>query len=185
MKYTFIDEAAMSGWLPGEDIPKLIKDIKNPIGIELGTAEGFSTEYLLSTISDLTLYGIDPYVSFMDCSGVYVDYDNNGQYEKFIEMTNKFNGRYKHYRTTSDDAVSFFLDGSLDFIFIDGLHSYDQVLKDCINYYPKIKKGGLFSGHDWSIGDVLKAVTDFTKKINYTEPVLQANQDIWYWYKNE
>ena len=33
-------------------------------------------------------------------------------------------------------------DGSLDFVFIDGDHSYTGVLSDCANYYDKVRSGG-------------------------------------------
>jgi len=39
-------------------------------------------------------------------------------------------------------------DESLDFLFIDGDHRYNQISKDINNYYPKVKKGGIICGHD-------------------------------------
>lgn len=170
-------------WLPAEGLPNIIKDIKNPVGVELGTAEGYSTQYLLSTISDLTLHGIDPYRSFLDVSGVYVDYDNNGQYDRFIEMTSQFGDRYIHHLKTSDDAIADFADNSLDFIFVDGSHEYEQVLKDLRNYYSKVKIGGIFSGHDWSLEGVQKAVKEFCVEIK--QPTIErTTQDVWYWKRS-
>jgi len=82
----------------------------------------------------------------------------------------------------SDDAVEYFEDESLDFIFIDGLHTYEQVLKDCINYYPKIKKNGLFAGHDYSaIIGVKKAVDEFASSVN--KQIVHSEADAWFWYK--
>ena len=59
-----------------------------------------------------------------------------------------------------------FKDSSIDFIYIDGCHTYDAVLQDLKNYYSKIKYGGLVCGHDFSDGwpDVRQAVLDFFKK---------------------
>lgn len=184
MRYTFIDDKNMNNWLPGKDIPALIKDIKNPVGIEIGTAEGYTTKYLLSTIPNLKLYGIDPYISFQDISGVFVDYDTNGVFENFTKMTSEYKDRYFHFRKTSDEAVNYFDDETIDFVFVDGLHVYDQVLKDCQNYYSRVKKGGLFCGHDWSMNDVKKAVTEFSELINLNKSILNAEQDLWYWYKD-
>jgi predicted O-methyltransferase YrrM len=81
--------------------------------------------------------------------------------------------------TTSDEAVSQFEDNSLDFVFVDGLHTYDQILKDCENYYPKLKTGGLLIGHDYTkILDVNKAANKFAGKIGLE--IKTAKQDLWY-----
>lgn len=167
-------------WLPGEDIPNLVNHIKNPIGIEIGTAEGYTTHYLLEKIPDLTLYGIDPYEDYEDWDGKIIDHSEIG-YKNIIKSTEKYNNYY-HIRETSDNAVNSLEDDTFDFIFIDGLHTYDQVLKDCKNYYPKLKNGGIFIGHDYNmISDVKRAVDKFATEVN--KPIALANQDIWYWVK--
>ena len=167
-------------WLPGEDIPKLIGHIKNPLGIEIGTAEGFTTKYLLETVPDLTLYGIDPYLDYTDWDGNVIDNSEVG-YHMLLNSTQQ-HPNYHHIRETSDDAVNSLEDNTFDFIFIDGLHTYDQVLKDCKNYYPKLKTGGIFIGHDYNmIVGVKRAVDEFASEVN--KPVALANQDIWYWVK--
>jgi hypothetical protein len=51
---------------------------------------------------------------------------------------------------------------SLDMIFIDADHDYGAVKKDLINYYPKLKKGGIFAGHDYTENcGVVTAVDEF------------------------
>lgn len=40
-------------------------------------------------------------------------------------------------------------DGHFSFIFIDAAHEYDAVKKDLELWYPKLKSGGLFAGHDY------------------------------------
>jgi hypothetical protein len=167
-------------WLPGEDIPKLLENIEKPVGVEIGTAEGFTTESLLKTVPTLKLTGVDPYP-------IYIDWDNNQpasdkNKEKYIEKTKEYKDRWNHFYKTSDEAASEFENESLDFVFIDGLHTYEQVLKDCQNYYPKIKKGGLIIGHDFArIQDVNKAVLEFANKLGVE--VKNAKQDLWYWVK--
>lgn len=164
-------------WLPGEDIPELIKDIKNPVGVEVGTAEGITTEYLLSTVKDLKLYGVDPYPTYIDWDGNQPAAKHN--YEEYKKKTEPYMDRLTHFYKTSDEAAEEFEDESLDFVFIDGLHTYKQVLKDCENYWPKVKKGGLMIGHDFSrIQDVNKAVREFADDLN--KEILNAKQDLWY-----
>jgi hypothetical protein len=60
-------------WLPGEYIPFLISKMTNPVGIELGTYQGDTTEYLLKNVPNLKLYGIDPYQPYIDWNGGTMD----------------------------------------------------------------------------------------------------------------
>ena len=49
-------------------------------------------------------------------------------------------------------AATRFPDGSLDLVFLDADHRYDAVQRDIRLWWPKLKPGGLFLGHDY--GDV-------------------------------
>jgi hypothetical protein len=58
----------------------------------------------------------------------------------------------------SDDALLQLNSNRYDIIYIDGNHTYEQVKKDIINYYPLIKNNGFISGHDYFIDNVKNAV---------------------------
>lgn len=50
---------------------------------------------------------------------------------------------------------------SLDFVFIDGDHSYRGVRQDILNFRPKVKPGGILAGHDYrDSADVKRAVDE-------------------------
>lgn len=49
---------------------------------------------------------------------------------------------------SSDEAHKLIKDKSVDLLFIDGDHLYEQVRKDLDNYIPKVKPRGIISGHD-------------------------------------
>jgi hypothetical protein len=50
---------------------------------------------------------------------------------------------------------------SLDFIFLDAYLSYEDVKRDLNSWFKVIKKGGLFSGHDWDCPAIQRAVNEF------------------------
>lgn len=188
--YKFINEAGTAqdavvdrillhpeGWLPGEDLPSKLKGIKKPVGIEIGTDQGTTTEYLLRSIPDLTLYGVDDYTENR------TENIQNLTYQMYMDKVKNYSDRHIHIRKTSDDALNEFKDESMDFIFVDGDHRYFQVLKDCQNYYSKVKKGGIFCGHDWSLPDVNKAVVEFALSIGRVNDIKVMKQDVWYWTK--
>jgi hypothetical protein len=52
-------------------------------------------------------------------------------------------------REFSQSATRLFKDGSLDFVYLDGNHSYQATLADLTAWWPKIRNGGLMSGHDF------------------------------------
>lgn len=78
----------------------------------------------------------------------------------------------KPLRMTSVEASKLFADESLDVVFIDASHKYKDVLEDLRHWYPKVKKGGKISGHDYvpshkmSVSGVIKAVNEFFKNKN-------------------
>lgn len=166
------------------DIVTLVKEYSNPVGIEIGVDEGSSTYWFLKSVPSLTLHGIDPYAGYIDWNGNDIDQDNRNRVrDGMINKISEFSDRFTLHQKTSDSAVEDFKDGEYDFIFIDGLHEYDQVLKDCRNYYSKIKSGGVFSGHDYKvIAGVTKAVDEFAAEVGIEVKYL-PNKDVWYWIK--
>src|SRR5258708_4465964 len=52
-------------------------------------------------------------------------------------------------------------DDSLDLCFIDGDHEHPGVDLDLKHFWPKVKKGGIFCGHDYEVGNTIEgAVTE-------------------------
>ena len=51
-------------------------------------------------------------------------------------------------------------DNSLDFVFIDASHKYIDVKEDIINWLPKVRKGGILAGDDFSWSGVRRALKE-------------------------
>ena len=73
---------------------------------------------------------------------------------------------------------------SLDFVFIDADHCYESCSADIKAWYPKVRKGGVVSGHDYSgrHQGVCRAVDEFCEEHKYR--LRRLTQCIW-WVKND
>jgi predicted O-methyltransferase YrrM len=78
-------------------------------------------------------------------------------------------------RSDSVEASKDFGNGSIDCVFIDASHDYDNVKKDITAYLPKVKSGGILAGHDWSWHGVRKAVTELIPN------AVPTNEDCWFY----
>jgi len=127
----------------------LSKLTSKQIGVEVGTFQGdFSKEILENT--SLKLYMVDVWRSL---GNEYNDASNHKYYQTaYADTMNNIKGyedRAVMIRSNSRQAVELFNDESLDFVFIDANHAYDFVKEDIELWYPKVKKGGIFAGHDY------------------------------------
>lgn len=77
--------------------------------------------------------------------------ENNSVYKIFNEnmIALGFDKHIKLFNMDSDQAHIFINDNSVELLFIDAGHVYEDVKNDLINYIPKVKKGGIICGHDY------------------------------------
>lgn len=73
---------------------------------------------------------------------------------------------YTLHQMTSDNAATLYEDRSIDFLMIDGDHSYEGVKKDLQNYLPKMRPGGLIAGDDAFVSEIVQAVKDVAGHLN-------------------
>lgn len=159
----------------------ILTNKRDLIGLEIGCYEGKNAKNILDNLLIKELHGVDPYQPYIDWNGGSTCHSGDLAETIATQRLKEFSNFIAH-RKTSDDAVIDFEDEMFDFIFIDGLHTYDQVLKDCRNYYSKLKSGGIFSGHDYTLIDgVNKAVNQFAKEIG--KEIKTMDTDSWYWIK--
>ena len=118
-------------------------------GVEIGCFKGEFSKVIVSKWSG-TLYMVDPW---RPLGSEYIDSSNHKNHSEAYSETMGNIGGYEDraimVRALSEQAVDLFEDNSLDFIYIDGNHAYDFVKQDIELWYPKVKKGGLISGHDY------------------------------------
>ena len=64
------------------------------------------------------------------------------------------------HNKSSLEAVEMYDDNSLDFVFIDSSHEYEETLAELKAWYPKVKSGGIFAGHDYPCWPGVKQAVD-------------------------
>lgn len=103
-----------------------------------------------------------------------------------------FGPRVAMLATVSDQAVHMMPDGTFDFVFVDGDHSYEAVSFDLRHWWPKVAPGGIIAGHDiimpgepdggWAPG-IQKAVHEFATDYNLiVYLVIEAGGLPWSYY---
>jgi hypothetical protein len=125
---------------------------KNGFVIEVGVQEGIFSEYILQRTQPKQLVLIDcwekqPQNVYNDPANV----SNQEQIRKFKRVCRKFShlSQIKIIKNFSSLASYQFTDNSVDWIYLDANHSYAAVKEDIKNWWPKIKKGGFLTGHDY------------------------------------
>lgn len=79
-------------------------------------------------------------------------------------------------RVIADDHANVVLDFSPDMVFLDGSHIYEDIKRDISYWLPRITKGGLICGHDYTnMEDVRKAVSEIVPKAKVAK-----GTSIWY-----
>jgi predicted O-methyltransferase YrrM len=127
-----------------DTILKLIEknSLDKVYGIEIGVLNGESSSHLLSISESINLVGIDPIIpDSMESSLI-------GNEQTIKNNTEKYSHRFQFIKDFSFNVVNSFSNDSVDFIFIDGDHTYEAVKQDFELYFPKIKRNGLIYFHD-------------------------------------
>lgn len=161
----------------GQDILKFV---------EVGTAAGRNIEGLLDTLDEdypIEIWCVDPYER-------YPGYENCPCAQRKALQKNKNKAintmfkldNVKWLQMMSDEAASYFVDEALDMVYIDGNHSYEYVKEDLLLWWPKVREGGILSGHDYVNRDrfgVVDAVDEFLEE-NNLEMLDKFGQNSWF-----
>src|SRR6185437_8432052 len=146
-------------------------------GAELGVSTGRFTAYLCDRIPDLRMIAVDTWRDRPDHEGEGAETYEGRAHEKHYRLFKEFcetnfPGRVEIKREDTQTAHELVKDGSLDFVFIDADHTYDGCLADIKAWTPKVRPGGLVSGHDYPWPSVRRAVDD-------TGPSMITSDGVW------
>lgn len=145
--------------------------VTGPI-MEVGALFGGYTAQLLAHHKGI-VHAVDPWKN-QDTS-VYQDGANLMDMEDVYRKAKAAIGNHPRClmrRMMSAEAVKDYADESLAAVYLDGNHALPAIREDISIWFPKVKVGGIFGGHDFNIrydrdtnSDAQTAVMEFAEKV--------------------
>ncbi len=164
------------------NLADLFAELKFKTGAEIGTERGLFAEVICRANPNPRLYCIDAWKA-------YKGYREHVTQELLDEIYEDAKKRLTHFKCKlikafSADAVKKFADESLDFVYIDGNHTYPFVIEDITIWSKKVRPDGIVAGHDFMTPSnnrvmqfgVVQAVREFTKSQNINHWFLIGRQ---------
>ena len=145
----------------------LVNTLKPSLFVELGTHRGTSYLAFCQAIAEAKLktsaYAIDTWEGD-EHSGIY----DSTVFEDLRRIHDrKFSNFSTLIKSKFDSALCRFTDGTVDILHIDGLHTYEAVKHDFVQWLPKMSTKGIILFHDinvrerdfgvWKLWDELKS----------------------------
>jgi hypothetical protein len=138
------------------------------VGAEVGVYDGKMSRALFKLIPDLRLFMVDrwlPYTAdqIVGDPGARMPRIDRAEWDriKARALAAVTGCAAKIIQGDSANAAAMIEDGSLDFVFIDGDHSYEGCKRDILAWMPKVRPGGWLMGHDYGLrAGVTRAVTE-------------------------
>lgn len=143
--------------------------------LEIGVAFGWHAQHLKRKFPLLSYLGVDPYSSGYDHNDDFVKFvqENLGGYpqeslELLFKVVSNNLMKNKDCRLVRSTSSEFFSEcqEKFDFIFIDGNHKFEFVIKDLEGAWGQLSKTGILAGDDYLWPEVAQAVMTFSKSIN-------------------
>lgn len=141
--------------------------------VEIGVERGRNALDVLKNMSGINLTLVDPY------TGSEI---KPPQSPEILEINRVYGPKWM--LMPSLEAGMMVPDGWFDFVYIDGDHRYEEVVKDICMWLPKVRKGGILAGHDYSepsIAGVKQAVDEWFKDklVHFDDTVKDFQTDWW------
>jgi len=173
-----IDYRDVQGWCDFEALYRRIVSLHMPpngVAVELGTFAGksaiyFASEMIQHSRTDIQFYTVDSYPKAT--GDAHIDHYLKERPDPAGEARKNFSraGVSNNVIFEVADSVAFadrFADDSVDFVFFDTNHTYEQLKSELLAWIPKLKGDSYFGGHDIDRHEVAQAVTEVLGKDNF------------------
>jgi len=175
----------MRGLQAQSDLRRICEELnlKNKIMIEIGSYTGESAVVFAEFCK--MIYCIDPWLNGMllsdGTSGNEKIYMYPNVEKEFDERTKRFANIIK-LKGFDFEMVDNFANSSIDFIYIDSLHTEKETKRQLVLWLPKINTTGIIAGHDFNehFPGIVKAVREI---IGEPDKVYNDNGNSWMKYK--
>lgn len=177
-------------WL-GAVVKKQLGDVN--IAVEVGVWRGQYSSLIVGALYPGQFFGVDPYRILEDYKDEPdpVEYANQQNLDRLFERVERLYNNLPNasiLRKTGLEAAEMFEKNSIDFVYIDGDHTYDFVSKDIAAWWPKVRDGGILSGHDYTPGNprkghvygVIEAVDEFAAREGLTVQKTDEEYATWW-----
>ncbi len=174
----------IDGWMRWPETQFLYYESKkHNVIVEVGSWKGRSTTCICSGNKDAKVFAVDTWAGSSDERDLTNSLAKKEDiYQTFLNNTKQFSN-LTPIRKSSVEAAKDFEDGSVDWIFVDAGHTYLEVKEDVLTWLPKLKIGGIMSGHDFEPSvwmEVCRAVNEIfhDRKINVVDSIWWVENDL-------
>jgi len=137
-----------------------VYDINNIV--EIGSFQGESTTMFSNEFPNSKLFAVDIWDKNDDKNEVVINSNNPKDIENNFDVITKDYNNIIKIKMPSERFSEIIGDNSIDFVYIDGDHSYEGVMLDIDKWKNKVKNGGFIGGHDYVEDrvDLIRAVKE-------------------------
>lgn len=162
----------IDGWFDFEEVYRRMVHEAPPEAhfVEVGAFLGKSTSFMAVEISNSRK---DIRFDVVDTWEGSIEHQEGAEHERKAVLEGTLFDNFKRnmkpvahiitpVRAPSVEAAKRYRDASLDFVFLDAAHDYDNVKADITAWRSKVKSGGYLGGHDYQLifPGVMKAVQE-------------------------
>lgn len=158
----------IDGWFNCEPLyRRMVENAKNgSVFVEVGVWKGKSASFMgveiINSGKKIEFYAVDHFQGSPEHQDDPLVKGNTLKEECYKNLEPVM-GIVRMLPVPSLEAAAMFADNSIDFVYIDGSHEYDDLKADIIAWGPKVKNGGIIAGDDYGVGrhpDVKKVVDE-------------------------
>jgi hypothetical protein len=165
--------------------------------VEFGVLKGASAAHMASLIYDsnkkIQFDAVDWFkgsVEFRDIKGVFPDgMEDVEKRTQWLYELAKSNlkpatdlGLVNVIKKSVKEAIVDYADESLDFVYHDASHEYEDLMEELPLIWNKVKPGGYMAGHDysnWGFPGVARAVNLFAERVGRLHVIFRSGEDTW------